>query len=76
MLCSCINSSVTEKEAEKIALEEVADDEEKWYVSGTRRESGEWLVTLKMIGDDCNEKIIHISKEDGEITDKRGGNSC
>lgn len=76
LLSSCTNSSVTVKDAEDIALKSVSDDKGKWYVSGTRSEKGEWMVTLQMIGDDCKEKIFYISKDDGEITDERGGNSC
>lgn len=76
ILSSCTNSAFTVKDAEDIALKSVSSEDGEWYVSSSRSKNREWIVTLKLLGDDCNAKKIYISKDDGEIKDERGGNSC
>jgi hypothetical protein len=60
-------------------LNYVQDNEnnsDSWYISQSESKSGNWIIHLKILGDDCEEKFIYIDKQSGSVIDVRGGNAC
>ncbi|WP_147803354.1 hypothetical protein [Alkalicoccus halolimnae] len=67
------------EQADRIAenyVQENESDSDEWYISQSESNGQNWVIHIKLFGNDCEIKVVYISKKSGSISDVRGGNEC
>jgi len=78
LLTGCGNR-IDVEQANKIAenyVQENESDGDEWYISQSESNGRNWVIHMKLFGNDCEIKVVYISKKSSSISDVRGGNEC
>ncbi|MBB6453846.1 putative lipoprotein NlpE involved in copper resistance [Salirhabdus euzebyi] len=78
LLTGCGNR-IDVEQANKIAenyVQENESDGDEWYISQSESNAGNWVIHMKLLGNDCEIKVVYINKKSGSISDVLGGNEC